>query len=328
MKVLVTGAGGYIGTVLVDELLRRGYYVIALDRWFFGKTLQDDVNLKTIDADERLYDPDVLRGVDAVIDLASLSNDPAGELDPVKTWSINYLGRLRTAVLAKQKGVKRYLLSSSCSVYGFRDDIATEESRPNPLTTYAKANLYAERDILPLADKNFTPMAFRIATVYGYAGTRRMRFDLVINAMTRDIVTKGKVMIMRDGSQWRPFVHVKDVAVAFAEALEKPEDLIRGRVFNLGTDDQNYQIKELADRITSALGVNVEYEWYGSPDTRSYRVSFEKLKKEFGFEPKYRVEDGAKEIADAIRSGKLDSNDPKTITVSWYKSLIAQGVMV
>lgn len=328
MRVLVTGAGGYIGTVLVDELLRRGYYVVALDRWFFGKTLQDDVNLKTIEADERLYDPDILRGVDAVIDLASLSNDPAGELDPVKTWSINYLGRLRTAVLAKRMGVRRYILSSSCSVYGFRDDIANEDSQPNPLTTYAKANLYAERDILPLADRDFAPMAFRIATVYGYGGTRRMRFDLVVNAMVRDAVTKGKIMIMRDGTQWRPFVHVRDVAAAFAEALERPEDLIRGRVFNLGSDDQNYQIRELADRITSALGIRAEYEWYGSPDTRSYRVSFERLRREFRFEPRYRVEDGAREIAEAIRSGKVDPNDPRSITVSWYKSLIAQGVMV
>ncbi|QGA53803.1 NAD-dependent epimerase/dehydratase family protein [Sulfolobus sp. E5-1-F] len=326
MKVLVTGAGGYIGTVLVPLLLSKGYEVIALDRFFFGKTLQEDKGLKIVDDDIRFVEPDVLRGVDAVIDLAALSNDPSGELDPIKTWSINYLGRFRIANLAKRMGVKRYILPSSCSVYGFREDIADETSSTNPLTTYAKANLKGEKDILPLADKNFTVTVFRIATVYGYAKTRRMRFDLVINAFVRDLVTKNKIFVMKDGTQWRPFVHVWDVANAFTIALEK--ETINGEVFNLGSDDQNYQIFDLAVRISKALNKELNYEWYGSPDKRSYRVSFKKLKEKFGYVPKYRVEDAAVEISKAILSGELDPNDPRYITVSWYKKLISEGVLV
>ena len=328
MKILVTGAGGYIGTVLVDELLKRGHQVIALDRFFFGQTLKERDNLFIVNDDIRFVEPEIFKGVDSVIDLAALSNDPAGELDPVKTWSINYLGRLRVAVLAKRMGVKRYILPSSCSVYGFTDEIVNEDSPTNPLTTYAKANLKAEKDILPMNDNSFKVTAFRIATVYGYGGTRRMRFDLVINAFVRDLVTKGKLMLMRDGTQWRPFVHVKDVARVLADAATSDSDNLAGQVINLGSDEQNYQIKTLAEKVADALGMELNFEWYGSPDKRSYRVSFAKIRKLMGFKPEYDVEDAAEEIAKAIRSGELDPNDPRWITVAWYKSLIAQGVMV
>ena len=328
MKILVTGAGGYIGTVLVDELLKRGHQVIALDRFFFGQTLKERDNLFIVNDDIRFVEPEIFKGVDSVIDLAALSNDPAGELDPVKTWSINYLGRLRVAVLAKRMGVKRYILPSSCSVYGFTDEIVDENSPTNPLTTYAKANLKAEKDILPMNDKSFKVTVFRIATVYGYGGTRRMRFDLVINAFVRDLVTKGKLMLMRDGTQWRPFVHVKDVARVLADAATSDSDNLAGQVINLGSDEQNYQIKTLAEKVADALGMELNFEWYGSPDKRSYRVSFAKIRKLMDFKPEYDVEDAAEEIAKAIRSGELDPNDPRWITVAWYKSLIAQGVMV
>ncbi|MCG3110127.1 ADP-L-glycero-D-manno-heptose-6-epimerase [Metallosphaera sp. J1] len=324
MKVLVTGAGGYIGTVLVPLLLEKGYDVIALDRFFFGRTLEDK-GIKVVEDDVRFVEPDILRGVDGVIDLAALSNDPSGELDPIKTWSINYLGRFRIANLSKRMGVRKYVFSSSCSVYGFREDVADESSSTNPLTTYAKANLKGERDILPLTDKNFSVTVFRIATVYGYARTKRMRFDLVINAFVRDFITKNKISIMKDGTQWRPFVHVWDVANALSLALEKDEN---GEIFNLGSDDQNYQIFDLAVRITKALGKELNYEWYGSPDKRSYRVSFKKIREKFGFVPKYRAEDAAREIADAIVSGELDPNDPRYITVNWYKTLLAKGELI
>ncbi|MDG7042238.1 MAG: SDR family oxidoreductase, partial [Nitrososphaerota archaeon] len=206
------------GTVLVSQLLKSKHEIVALDKFFFNQTLKAQEGLTVVNDDIRFVEPEIFNGVDSVIDLAALSNDPSGELDPIKTWSINYLGRLRIAVLAKRFGVKRYILPSSCSVYGFNEKILNESSGTNPLTTYARANLKAEKDILPLTDDKFSVTIFRLATVYGYGSTKRMRFDLVINAYVRDLITNGKLLIMRDGTQWRPFVHIKDVARALNQA--------------------------------------------------------------------------------------------------------------
>lgn len=328
MKVLVTGAGGYIGSVLVPMLLEKGYEVIALDRFFFGKEMLPPENnqLKILEEDIRFFDKDILKDVDAVIDLAALSNDPTGELDPVKTWSINYLGRFRVATLAKLMGVKRYIFPSSCSVYGFQNEIVDEISNTNPLTTYAKANLKAEEDISSLADDSFTVVILRQATVYGFSP--RMRFDLAINGMVRGFFKNGKIPILRDGTQWRPFVHVKDTSRAMLLALEAPADKVNREIFNVGSDDQNYQIFDLAKRIAEAIGIPFEYEWYGLPDHRSYRVSFKKIKEVLDFTPEYNAEKGALEVWEALKSGKLDPDDPKTITVEWYKHLLRKGVMV
>ncbi len=327
-KVLVTGAGGYIGSVLVPYLLEKGYEVIALDRFFFGKEKLPSIrdNLSIVEDDIRFFDRKILEGVDAVVDLAALSNDPTGELDPVKTWSINYLGRFRVAVLSKLMGVKRYILPSSCSVYGFQEGVVDETSPLNPLTTYAKANLKAEEDILPLADNTFTVVILRFATVYGFSP--RMRFDLAINGMVKGFFKNGKIPILRDGNQWRPFVHVKDVCKAVTLALEAPSELVNKEIFNVGSDEQNYQIFDLAKRVADAIGIPFEYEWYGLPDHRSYRVSFRKIKEKLGFTPDYNAELGAKEIWSALKEGKLDPDDPQTITVEWYKKLIQEGVMV
>ncbi|HFC97762.1 MAG TPA: SDR family oxidoreductase [Thermosulfurimonas dismutans] len=328
MRILVTGAGGYIGSILVPMLLEEGYEVIALDRFFFGreKLPQENSQLKILEEDIRFFEKDILEDVDAIIDLAALSNDPTGELDPVKTWSINYLGRFRVATLAKLMGVKRYIFPSSCSVYGFQDEIVDETSDTNPLTTYAKANLKAEKDILTLADNNFTVVILRQATVYGFSP--RMRFDLAINGMVKGFFKNGKIPILRDGTQWRPFVHVKDTSKAMILALEAPSEKVNKEIFNVGSDDQNYQIFDLAKRVAEAIGIPFEYEWYGLPDHRSYRVSFKKIKKVLGFEPEYNAEKGAVEVWEALKSGKLDPDDPKTITVEWYKYLLKEGVMV
>lgn len=327
-NVLVTGAGGYIGSVLVPYLLEKGYSVIALDRFFFGKEKlpQPNEKLTIIEDDIRFFDRNILKDVDAVIDLAALSNDPTGELDPIKTWSINYLGRFRVAVLSKMMGVKRYIFPSSCSVYGFQDGVVNEESSLNPLTTYAKANLKAEEEILPLADDNFIVTILRFATVYGLSP--RMRFDLAINGMVRGFFKNGKIPILRDGTQWRPFVHVKDVCKAIVLALESPSEVVNKEIFNVGSDEQNYQIYDLAKRIAEAIGIPFEYEWYGLPDHRSYRVSFKKIKDILGFAPDYNAELGAIEVWEALKSGRLDPDDPKTITVEWYKNLISQNVLI
>jgi len=185
MRILVTGGAGYIGSVLVRRLLKEGYKVKVLDRFFFGKeslkSISKNPSLTLIQDDTRWFNPKILRNVDVVLDLAALSNDPSGELDPKKTMEINYKGRARVAKLSKKMGVKRYVLASSCSIYGFRDGLLDEKSPINPLTTYAKANRLAEINAKKLADYKFTTTMLRFATVYGLSN--RMRFDLAVNGM-------------------------------------------------------------------------------------------------------------------------------------------------
>ena len=322
MRVLVTGGAGYIGSTLLRLLLEKGYDVVCLDRFFFGYDSIKDVEdqIKVVKDDVRWFDPSILNGVDAVFDLAALSNDPSGELDPQKTLDINYKGRVRVAKLSKKHGVKRYVLASSCSVYGFQEGILTEQSGVNPLTTYAKANVLAEREVLPLADNSFVVTVLRQATVYGFS--YRMRFDLAINGMVLSLFKNGKLRIMRDGTQWRPFVHVKDTSRAFIEVMEADKEVVNGQIFNVGSNDQNFQIFDLAKLVAESCGLPFVYEWYGSPDKRSYRVSFDKIAKVLGFKPKYTPREGAREIFDALRDGRLNGDDLRTITVKWYKHLL------
>jgi len=322
LKVLITGGAGYIGSILSRLLLEKGYDIVCLDRLFFGTDPIKDVmdNIKLVKDDVRWFNPEILKGVNAVFDLASLSNDPSGELDPQKTLEINYKGRVRVAELSKKYGVPKYVLASTCSVYGFQEGILTEESDLNPLTTYAKASVLAEKEILPLADKAFTVTILRQATVYGYS--HRMRFDLAINGMVLGFYKYGKIPIMRDGTQWRPFVHVKDTSNAFIRVLEAEPELVNGQIFNVGSDDQNVQIFDLAKLVAESIGIPLNYEWYGSPDKRSYRVSFNKIREVLNFKPQYTPREGAKEVFDALKEGRLNSDDPRTITVKWYKHLI------
>jgi nucleoside-diphosphate-sugar epimerase len=323
MQILVTGGAGYIGSVLVAELLKSGHKVKCLDRFFFGKESLADVisnpNLEIIKDDIRWFDPKVLKNVDVVMDLAALSNDPAGELDPTKTLDINYLGRIRVCRLSKEYGVKKYILASSCSIYGFQDDLLEETSKINPLTTYARANSKAEEDVLPLADSKFAVTVLRFATVYGYSG--RMRFDLAINSMVLALYKSKRMAVMRDGSQWRPFIHVKDVATAYKLTMNQPPDKINGQIFNVGFDEQNYQILSLAGQIGKYLNIAFEIEWYGSADFRSYKVSFRKFKEVVNFKAAHTLKDGSQEIFEALKNGKLVES-PRTKTVEWYKHLI------
>jgi len=322
MRVLVTGGAGYIGSVLTRTILEKGHDVTCLDRLFFGtdpiKDVKDKITL--IKDDIRWFKPEILNGVDAVLDLASLSNDPSGELDPQKTLEINHKGRVRVAALSKKHGVRKYVLASTCSVYGFQDGTLTEQSGLNPLTTYAKANMLAEKDILPLANKSFTATALRQATVYGFSP--RMRFDLAINGMVLGFFKNGKIPIMRDGKQWRPFVHVKDTSNAFIRVLESDAELVNGQIFNVGSDEQNVQVFDLANLVAEAIKLPFNYEWYGTPDKRSYKVSFDKIKKTLNYRTDYSPREGAKEVYDALKEGKLNPDDPKTITVKWYRNLL------
>jgi nucleoside-diphosphate-sugar epimerase len=322
MRVLVTGGAGYIGSVLTRALLERGYDITCLDRFFFGEDSIREIaeRIALVKDDIRWFEPALLKGVDAVLDLASLSNDPSGELDPQKTMEINYKGRTRVAALAKKHNVKKYVLASTCSVYGFQEGTLDEKSGLNPLTTYAKANVLAEKEVLPMADKSFSATALRQATVYGLSP--RMRFDLAINGMALGFFRNGKVPIMRDGEQWRPFVHVRDTSEAFIRVLESDSDLVSGQVFNVGSDEQNVQVFKLAKLVAESVGLPFNYEWYGSPDKRSYRVSFDKIRRELSYQPSRTPKDGSREVFEALKSGKLNPDDPKTITVKWYNHLL------
>jgi nucleoside-diphosphate-sugar epimerase len=324
MKILVTGGGGYIGSVLVAELLKGGHQVKCLDRFFFGKEPLSDVlsdaKLEIIKDDVRWFDPNILKDVDTVMDLAALSNDPAGELDPSKTFDINYLGRIRVARLSKEYGVKRYIISSSCSIYGFQEGLLDESSIINTHTSYAKANNKAEEDVLPLANSKFVVTVLRFATVYGYS--RRMRFDLAINAMVLGLYKNAKIAVMRDGTQWRPFIHIKDAVTAYKLTMTEQTDTINGQIFNVGSDEQNYQILYLTKLIGESLNIDYEIEWYGSKDFRSYKVSFKKFKEGVKFKPAFTPKEGAQEIYKALKTGKLEES-AKTKTVEWYKHLIA-----
>lgn len=318
--VLVTGGAGYIGTVLTQLLLERGYSVTVLDRMFFGDTLADlraNPKLRVIQDDIRWCPEAVFTGIDAVCDLAALSNDPAGELNPEKTLEINHEGRARVCRLAKKAGVRRYVLASSCSIYGFQDEIVDETSGINPLTTYAVANRKAEESTLALASEDFTVTAVRQATVYG--PSRRMRFDLAINGMTLALHKNGSVKILRDGTQWRPMVHIRDTSRAFIAVLEAEPGTVHGEIFNVGSDDQNLQIRPLAERLCQALGLPYVEDWYGDPDHRSYQVSFQKIAERLGYATWETPETGAREMFAALRKGTV-TDGPTTRTVEWYKN--------
>lgn len=319
--VLVTGAGGYIGAVLVPKLLAKGYRVKALDRFFFGTDkLEPHPSLELIREDSRRMREEHLAEVEAVIDLVALSNDPSGELFREATHQINHISRARTARLAKSVGVKTYILPSSCSIYGFQeaDVIVDEESPSNPLSTYAKANEKAEQSILPLADERFTVVVMRQATVYGFSP--RMRFDLAINGMTLGGWKNGVIPLMKDGTQWRPFVHVQDTTDVMCLLLDADPGDVNGHIFNVGSNGNNYQLGPLGGMIASALPKPVAIEWYGEPDHRSYRVSFDKLERVLGWKARWTAAEGAMEIYNALEAGLVTAFE-QTITLNWYREL-------
>jgi nucleoside-diphosphate-sugar epimerase len=328
-KVVVTGAGGYIGTQLVRDLVKEGHQVLGVDRFFFGmEPVAEFVNNKNVTLlkkDIRDLTADDLKGFDAVCDLACLSNDPAGEIDPQLTYQINRDGRIHVAKTAKAAGIAKYIISSSCSVYGQGDEPSlTEESSTNPISVYAKSTLDAEQANLAIADNNFSVTALRNATVFGLS--TRMRFDLVINLMTLTAFEKSRIIVMGGGEQWRPIIHVSDVAKAFIATLNSDNSAINQEIFNIGLD--NFQIKNLAYIVRDQLPMQIEIDLApDDADKRDYNVVFSKAKKKLNFNPVVSIADGVSEIYMALKTGKVDTS-VKTVTVKWYKELIAAKELI
>jgi len=327
MNILVTGGAGYVGSVTIPELVNSGHNVKCLDRFFFGmdylsqKQFENKVEL--IKDDIRTFEPKILDDVDVVMDLAALSNDPVGDLDPTKTYEINHLGRARVAKLSKERGVGKYILASSASIYGQQEEIVDENASIKPLTAYSKANRKAEESALPLNDNNFTVTALRFSSVYGVSP--RMRFDTAVNVMVLDLFNKGKITVRGQGNK-RPFVHILDVARAYEIVINASKEKIGGQIFNVGSDEQNYEMGQLAKEITDGVGEECQLELEDSPDHRSYAASFKKIRETLNFLPNYTVKQGAKEIHDALKSGTL-KDSKKTRTVEWYKTLLSDNIL-
>jgi nucleoside-diphosphate-sugar epimerase len=328
-KVLVTGAGGYIGTQLVRDLLKSDHQVIALDRYFFGmEPMMEFIgnkNVEILKKDIRDVSEKDFVGVDAVCDLACLSNDPAGEMDPELTYKINRDGRIHVAKTAKKAGVEKYIISSSCSVYGKGEEPQlSETSNPNPISVYAKSTLEAEQQNLSIADNNFSVTALRNATVFGLS--KRMRFDLVVNLMTLSAFQKGRVIVMGGGHQWRPLVHISDVSRAFLKVIASESKIVDGEVFNIGLD--NFQIRNLAFLVREALPISVEIDIAPDDvDKRDYNVLFNKANDKLDFRAKSTVQQGIQEIYLALKSGVVDIG-PRTNTVNWYKNILESKELI
>jgi nucleoside-diphosphate-sugar epimerase len=301
MKVLVTGADGYIGAILAPTLLERGHDVTGLDAGFYrsGWLFNDNRTWPHIvSKDIRQVTSKDFESFDAVVHLAELSNDPLGEHDPKTTYDINHKGSVELARKAKEAGVRRFVYTSSCSVYGAAEDGSArdESSATNPQTAYAKCKTLVERDVQPMADKDFTPVFLRNATAFG--ASPRMRFDIVLNNLAGLAWTTRHIAMTSDGTPWRPLVHVNDICAAIAECLEAPKEAVHNEVFNVGSDEQNYRIREIAEIVGQAFpGCAVTFGPNGG-DNRSYRVSFAKIRKHL---PSFRCAWDAKRGAEQLR---------------------------
>jgi nucleoside-diphosphate-sugar epimerase len=311
MKVLVTGHHGYIGSVMTEVLTAGGHEVTGLDTYLYeGADFGPDAPIvPSLRKDIRDVEPADLRGFDAVVHLAALSNDPLGCLDESCTYDINHLGSVSLARAAKAAGVSRYLFASSCSLYGAAgDDLLDENAAFNPITAYGTSKVLVEQDVAPLADKSFSPVFLRNATAYG--ASPRLRADIVVNNFTGVAFTTGEVVIQSDGTPWRPLVHIRDISRAFLAVLEAPRDAIHNEAFNVGSSEENYQIRDVADIVKEIVpGCSIKYLEGGGPDPRCYRVSCDKLRAHIpSFRTEWTVRRGVEELYGSFAKNGLTAD--------------------
>ncbi len=336
-SVLLTGNLGYIGTVMAKFLKDQFYYVVGLDSGWFKDNLlfpipEDSKPHKQIIKDIRGITKDDLKGIDAVIHLAALSNDPLGDINSALTAEINYKSTIKIAEFCKQNGVGRFIFASSCSIYGKMktDSAINEDGILNPITSYAKAKVDAEVELAKMADGDFHPVFMRNATAYGVSP--RLRLDLVVNNLLAWADLTGEITINSDGTPWRPIVHVEDFCGAFIAALKAPVKMIHSQAFNVGVNEDNYQVKDIAEEIQKILPASkIKILNETGPDDRSYRVDFSKIKKTLpDFNPKWCLKKGISELLEAYGKYGLTSEDFKSdkyFRIRAIKSLMSSGRM-
>lgn len=321
MKVLVTGDKGYIGSVLTTKLISKGYKIKGLDANYYTDCLLENYNdeYEQLIKDIRDINIEDLNGVDAIIHLAALSNDPLGEFDASLTTEINFDATIKLALLAKRCGIRRFIYASSQSMYGVSSsnkELDEEKSEKNPITTYAKTKWESELELLKLSSQDFNVVCFRPSTVFG--SSPRLRCDIVFNNFVACAYTTGKIEIKSDGSPWRPVIHVNDVCDAFISGLEAPENVISGKSYNVGVKDGNYTVKLLAE-VAAKYIPNSEVIFTGEhgKDSRTYKVSFKKIYDELfeWYKPKWDLEKGARQMIDQFKRcnfSELDFRGSKT----------------
>ncbi len=333
MKVLVTGNKGYIGSVLVPMLLADGFEVVGLDSDLYRRCtfIGELTAVKQIEKDVRDVSPSDLNGIDAVIHLAGLSNDPLGDYQPSLTEEINQKASINLAVLAKRAGVQRFVFASSCSNYGAAgDDFLTEEAEFNPVTPYGASKVAVEQALLAMADHHFSPTYLRASTAYGVSP--RLRFDLVLNNLTAWAYTTGRVHLKSDGTPWRPLVHIEDISRAYIAVLKAPVDAIHNEAFNVGLTTENYRMRELAEIVKSVVpNCEVDYADDAGPDKRCYRVDCNRIARTLhGFKPQWTARRGVIELYQAYQKVGLTLDEFegfKFKRIAHVKQLIEEGLL-
>jgi nucleoside-diphosphate-sugar epimerase len=332
MNVLVTGHTGYIGAVLVPMLLEAKHEIIGLDTDFFAGCDFNGglVHVPAIHKDLRDVLAADLKGFDAVIHLAALSNDPLSDLNPECTYEINHCASVRLAELAKTAGVPRFLFSSSCSLYGLSAgaDFLAEDAAFNPVTPYGESKVLVEKDVSRLADDKFSPTFLRNSTAYGVSP--RLRADLVVNNLVGFAYTTGEVLIASDGTPWRPLVHVEDICRAFLAILDTPRELVHNQAFNVGRTEENYQIRDVASMVQEIVpGSRVKYAEGGGPDLRCYRVNCDKIARILPkFRPQWTVRRGIEQLYNAYKEHGLTLEEfigARYVRIKHLRSLLSSS---
>ena len=334
MKVLLTGHLGYIGVEAVPVLRAAGHDVVGLDTGLYNGcdfvSPPDDVpTIRT--ADFRDVTASELRGFDAVLHFAALSNDPLGDLNPDLTYDINLQGSIGLARAAKEAGVSRFLFSSSCSLYGAGSDGFLDENAPfNPVTPYGESKIQVEQELSRMADDTFSPTYFRNATAYGVS--RRLRADIVVNNLVGYAVTTGKVLLKSDGTPWRPLVHIRDIIGAFSATLSAPREAIHDQAFNVGKNGENYRIRDVANMVAEVVpNCEVAYADGASADIRNYRVDFTKIENKLpGFKATWTLRQGIEELYAAYTQAGLTEDvflGPLYYRLKTVQSLLDRGAI-